>query len=136
MVKQLLLIFSILLSGLFSGGKQSGDVQAAGHSHSSCVEETKAMDWPEQSADWSSAAVLPFQSARFSGEDSPVIPSVRLTEHGRRIQVSHKFPFRVIKAGKVIDRHHFVIFHDELLRFQSGIRSNDRYIHSICSLLI
>ena len=117
-MKQLLLILSFFLSCLFSDGRISDAEQCAKFS-STIVETTKQN-----------------QSARFSGENTNVTPSVRSTSSSRRTQVSQKYPFRIVKAGKVIDRYNFYIFLTELLQFHTGVHSTRRYIHTICCLLI
>lgn len=132
-MKVLVLILSFILS--FIDGGRITDVRTSVR-HSSCVVEVAGQDNSEKAPNYSTPAILPIQSAGFSGEDTSVAPSVRSTNSGRRIQLSQKFPFRVIKDGKVIDRHCFYTFQTNLIRFSSGIHSTDRYIHSLCQLLI
>ncbi len=86
--------------------------------------------------DSKSFGILPTRTAGYSGENNSVTPSVRLTNSGRRVQSFGKAPFRVIKDGKVIDRHNFYTFQTDLKQFSSGIHSINRYIHSLCQLLI
>ena len=86
--------------------------------------------------DCKSFGILPTRTAGYSGENNSVTPSVRSTNSGRRIQPSGKAPFRVIKDGKVIDRHNFYTFQTGLKQFSSGIHSSFRYIYSLCQLLI
>lgn len=132
-MKLVVLILSFFLS-VFSGGR--GDVSGQYEEGPSSVVETTGSDKSEGAPDYYTQAILPVQTARFSGDGSSVTPSVRSTNSGRRTQVSPKFPFRITKAGKTIDRRHFFIFQEELHQFQTGIHSTSRYIHSICHLLI
>ena len=131
-MKILILILSFILS-VFSDGKVA--IAGENEKHFASGVEAARQNKPDNNPSCYSQAILPVQSARFSGESSGVAPMVRFTA-GRRTQVSQKFPFRIIKAGKIIDKSHFFIFQEELHQFQSGIRSTSRYIHSICHLLI
>lgn len=139
-MKQLLLILSFLISCLFSGGDVADSGQRGGVGKSaeiaSAVVGTTAQDQAERNRDYNSQAILPSQEARVSGEKTSVSPTVRSNSSGRRTQVSQKHPFRIIKAGKVIDRNNFQIFQEELHQFQTGIHSISRYIYSIRHLLI
>ena len=132
-MKALILILSFILSVLSDG---KGAIAGESERHFASSVEASRKNKPDNNPNCYSQAILPVQSARFSGEDSSVAPIVRSTNAGRRTQVSQKFPFRIIKAGKIIDKSHFFIFQEELHQFQSGIRSTSRYIHSICHLLI
>lgn len=132
-MKILILILSFILS-VFSDGK--GSIVGEGEKYIVSGVEAARENKPDNAPNCYSQAILPVQYARFSGEDSGVAPIVRSTNAGRRTHVSQKFPFRIIKAGKIIDKSHFFIFQEELLQFQSGIHSTSRYIHSICHLLI
>ena len=131
-MKLVVLILSFFLSVFGGRGAVSGQYEEG----PSSVVETTGPDKSEGAPDYFTQAILPAQTARFSGDGSSVNPSVRSTNSGRRTQVSPKFPFRIIKAGKTIDRRHFFIFQEELHQFQTGIHSTSRYIHSICHLLI
>ncbi len=133
-MKQLLLILSFFLSCLFSDGRISDAEQCA--KFSSTIVETTKQNQSDSNPNYNAQAILPVQSARFSGENTNVTPSVRSTSSSRRMQVSQKYPFRIVKAGKVIDRNNFYIFLTELLQFQTGTHSTRRYIHTICCLLI
>lgn len=93
-------------------------------------------DGSDRNPDYDAPALLPSQTARFSGEDTSIAHSFRTTNSGRRTQVSQKSPFRFVKAGKVIDRRNFYTFRTELHQFQTGVHSTSRYIHTICHLLI
>ena len=132
-MKVLILILSFFLS-VVSGSKMDNFGQC--ESCYSTIAEYAGHSNPDNDPNYYPQAVLPAQSARFSGEESSVTPSVRSNSSGRRIQVLQKFPFRIIKAGKIIDRYHFLVFQIEVHQFQSGIHSTSRYIHSICRLLI
>lgn len=133
-MKQLLLILSFFLSCLFNGGRISDAEQCV--KFSSAIVETSEQNPSDSNPNYDAPALLPVQSARFSSENTNVTPSVRSTNSGRRTQVSQKYPFRIVKAGKVIDRNNFYIFLTELLQFQTGSHSTRRYIHTICCLLI
>lgn len=134
LMKHILLILSFFLSCIFSGGKVSVDEQYE-HFSSSVIKETEH-DRSDRDPNYRSFAVLPARTASFSSENTSVAPTVRSTNSGRRTQVSQKSPFRMIKAGKVIDKTNIIIFQTELHKFQTGIHSISRYIHSICCLLI
>ena len=133
-MKQLLLILPFFLSCLFNDGRISDAGQCA--EYTSAIVETSEQNPSDSNPDYNAQALLPVQSARISGENTNVTPSIRSTSSGRRTQVSQKYPFRIVKAGKVIDRNSFYIFLTELLQFQTGSHSTRRYIHTICCLLI
>ena len=133
-MKQLLLILSLFLSCLFTDGQISDAEQCP--KFSSAIVETTEQNQSDNNPNYNSQALLPVQSARVSGENTNVAPSVRSTGSGRRTQVSQKYPFRIVKAGKVIDRNNFYVFLAELLQFQTGAHSTRRYLHTICRLLI
>ncbi|MBQ0124324.1 MAG: hypothetical protein KBS58_05770 [Bacteroidales bacterium] len=130
-MKHLLLILAILLSWSLRDSDPAIIFQQDIVSSSTLEEEHQ--DQPE--SNYSAPAILPVQTARFSGETSNFVPSARTSHSGHRSQVSQKFPFRVIKTGKIIDRSNLSFFLTELKQFPSGIHSISRYIHSICQLL-
>ena len=130
-----ILIIAAFLSSLFCDrnarfeGSQCGNVGIA--------IESKEQNQSNDNPDCKSFGILPSQTAGYTGENNSVISSsVRSTNSGRRIQPSGKAPFRVIKDGKVIDRHNFYTFQTDLKQFPSGIHSTNRYIYSLCQLLI
>lgn len=133
-MRHVLLILSFLLSCLFSDGK-AGDACKL-ESTSTAILAATEQERPDTNPDYNAPAILPAQSTGISVENTNFTPSVKSTNTGRRTQVSQKSPFRIVKAGKVIDRHVFYDFLSELHQFQSGIYSTSRYIHTICQLLI
>lgn len=134
-MKSIVFIFSVLLSFIFGEGKVGDACVRNSHSTGAVVQcaDNDAMDWE---ADFNDVALLPVRTATCNGDSNSIAPSFRSTNSGRRVQSSAKSSFRVIKAGKVFDRNNFYTFQTVILQFQSGIRSNSRYIHSICQLLI
>ncbi|MDO5442600.1 MAG: hypothetical protein Q4G10_02905 [Bacteroidia bacterium] len=133
-MKQLLLILSFLFSSLFSGGK--GYYAENAEVVPSAVIEAAAQDSPDRNPNYDTPALLPVQTAQYSGGNSHVAPSFRSTNSGKRTQTSQKSSFRIVKDGKVLDKNHYFVFQAELHQFQSGIHSTSRYIHAICHLLI
>lgn len=133
-MKGILLIFSLFLSCLFSGSGQIDDVRTG--DTVSLVVEAAESDAAENSTDFNDLAIMPVRTASYSGDGNSFAPSVRSNNTGRRVQSSSRSTFRVIKDGKVIDRHNFCTFRATLLQFPSGIHAADRYIYSICNLLI
>lgn len=133
-MKHFLIILSFFLSCLFGNGKVDTIDRCAKLSAS--VVETARQDRSDKSPNCYSQAILPVQTARFSTENTSVTPSVRSNSSGRRTQVSQKYPFRIVKAGKIIDRNNFYIYQSELRQFQTGIHSISRYIYTIRHLLI
>lgn len=133
-MKGFLLILSLFLSCLFSGSGMRHD--NAGVKAPQTFIESADSDTAEYEAESKDEAILPVRTATYSGDGNNFSPSVRSTNSGRRVQTSSKSAFRILKAGKVFDRNNFHSFRATILQFQSGIRSNSRYIHSICHLLI
>ena len=131
-MKSILLIVSMMLSCLFSGGGRAAQVQNT----AGAVVKTAEQKHADSHTKYNTMGLAPQRTARFSGEDNTVSPSVRSTNSARRIQPSTKSAFRLVKAGKTIDRQHFRTFLTTLGQFQSGIHSTSRYIHAICHLLI
>lgn len=86
--------------------------------------------------DSKSFGILPSSSFGYSGENNNISPSVRSTNSGRQVQHSFKSPSRIIKDGKVIDKHSFNTYITDLKQFQSGIHSTGLYVHFLCKLLI
>ncbi len=124
------LILSCNCSDRFPTGEEvSGIIREA-------VIRPDGSDADERDYDFKRTGILPSRTAGYSGEDNVVFPSVRTGNQGRRVQPSGKAPFRVIKDGKVIDRHNFQTYRTDLKRFSSGPHSTDRYIHTLCQLLI
>lgn len=134
-MRSFVLIFTTLLSFIFGGGRAS-DVCDRNVHHSDAVVQCSDKESADTKADFNNLAILPVRMASYSGDGNSFAPSFRTTNSGRRVQPSTKSAFRLIKAGKVFDRNNFNTFQTALLQFQSGIRSNSRYIHSICQLLI
>ena len=133
-MKGILLILSVFLSCLFSGGGK--ECNAIEGRECGAVVYCAENNNTEEKADFNDLAILPARTASYAGDGNSLAPSLRSTNTGRRVQPSSKSAFRVIKAGKVFDRNNLHAFRAVILQFQSGIRSNSRYIHSICHLLI
>ena len=133
-MKMFILIITAFLSSLFCGRDTQCENSQCGHA--GIVVESKEQNQHDNNPDCKSLGILPSRTAGYSGENNSVTPSVRSTNSGRRIQPSGKAPSRVIKDGKVIDRHNFYTFQTDLKKFSSGIHSSIRYIYSICQLLI
>ncbi len=134
-MKSLVLIFTTLLSFIF-GGDRAIDVCDRSLDCTDAVVQCTDQDATDKKADFDDVAILPVRTVTFSGDGNSFAPFFRPTNSGRRVQPSTKFAFRVIKAGKIFDRNNFYTFQTVILQFQSGIRSNSRYIYSICQLLI
>ena len=134
-MKSLVLIFTILLSFILGEGR-TGDACTRNHQAQDTITGCAERGAQDTKADLSDQAILPARTASFSGDGSSFAPSLRSTSSGRRVQPSSKSAFRIIKAGRVFDRNNFYTFLTVILQFQSGIRSNSRYIYSICQLLI
>lgn len=134
-MKSFVLILATLMSFIFGDGGE-GNACDININYSGSVAHCSGNDATEKKADFKDAAILPVRTATFSGDGNSIAPSLRTTNSGRRVQPSSKSSFRVIKTGKVFDRNNFYTFQTVILQFQSGIRSNSRYIYSICQLLI
>lgn len=133
-MKQLLLILSFFLSCLFNDGRIFDAEQGA--RFSSSIAGIFEQNQSDGKPDYNAQALLPVNPVSCSGQNSNITPSVRSNGSGRRSHASQKYPFRMVKAGKVIDRNNFHVFLTELLQFHTGIHSTRRYIHTICCLLI
>lgn len=129
-MKILLLVFNILSASLFGGVDSEWKTL-----HEEVIVQA-GTDSPDNRQDYRQTDLLPVNTARLSVEESSVTSYVRSSNSGRRIQPSTKFPFRIIKAGKVVDRTNYYTFRISILQFQSGIFSASRYIYVICRLLI
>ena len=128
-------IFLALLS-FISGGDRTSLASDRNFQYTDAVIQCTDNDDKDQKADFNDVAILPVKTASYSGDGNGFAPSFRSTSSGRRVQPTTKFNSRVIKNGKVIDRHNFYTFQTELKQFSSGIHSTNRYIHSLCQLLI
>ncbi len=134
-MKLLLIIIGLILSCNFSD-RSSVDEKVHDIAQATVIGADN-QDNDTRDYDSKSFCLLPSRTAGYSGENNnSVTPSVRSTNSGRRVQSFGKAPFRVIKDGKVIDRYNFYTFQTELKQFSSGIHSTNRYIHSLCQLLI
>lgn len=134
-MKNLVLIFTALLSFIFGGDRASNACDRDIHFTDASI-QCSDNDAADDKADFNDVAILPVRTATYSGESNGFAPSVRQTSPGRRIQQSTRSSFRIIKGGKVFDRNNLYTFRAALLQFPSGFRSTGRYIHSICNLLI
>ena len=134
-MRSIVIIISVLLSFIFGGGRASDACDRNRHCTDAVI-ECADKDATDKTVDINNVALLPVRTTVFSGDGTSFAPSVRSTHSGRRVQPSSKAGFRVIKTGKVFDRNIYLTFRADILRFQSGIHSNSRYIHSICQLLI
>lgn len=129
-VKILLLIFHFLFASLFGGaGVECPPSQVDVFIQSEAESSDNRQDYRQTD-------LLPVSTARLSAEESSVTSYVRTSNSVRRNHPSTKFPFRIIKAGKIVDRTNYYTFQSSILQFQSGIFSTRRYIHAICRLLI
>ena len=133
-MKMLLFIISFVLSCYFNSDVISAKENYDGFS--STIVETAAQDDNNAEPNLYSNAILPSRAARSFGENGGNTLNLRSNNPVRRIQVSQKFPFRIIKAGKIIDIQHFSVFQTIFYLFPSGIKTISRYIHIICQLLI
>lgn len=134
-MKSIILIFTFLFSFIVGGGKD-GDVCNGNIYHTDAVVQCTDNDATDKNADLNNAALLPVRTVNFSGNGSNYAPSVHSTRSGRRVHPSTKSAYHVIKDGKVLDINNFYTTRTFIIHFRSGIRSNSRYIHSICQLLI
>lgn len=134
-MKSIILIFTFLFSFVFGGGKDGGVCNGNLH-HTDAVVQCSDNDATDKNVDLNNAALLPVRTINFSGNGSSYASSVRSTHSGRRLQPSTKSAYRVIKDGKVLDINNVYTTRTFIIHFRSGIRSNSRYIHSICQLLI
>ena len=133
-MKLILIIIGLILSCNFSD-RSSIDEKVRDIVQGS-VNGADKQDAGTRDYDSKTFGILPSRTAGYTGENNSVTSSVRSTDSSRRIQPSGKAPFRVIKDGKVIDRHNFYTFQTGLKQFSSGIHSSFRYIYSLCQLLI
>ena len=133
-MKGIILILSLLLSCVHNSTGERHDIYE-GRFRGTLVSSTDKST-AEKEADLNDLAILPVRTATYSGDGNSFAPSLRPTNSGRRVQPSFKSSFRVIKAGKVLNRNNYCSFQAAILQYQSGIRSNSRYIYSICQLLI
>ncbi len=124
-----------MLLSCLSGGRNTLAEGMDGVSKCSVI-ESSGNGAEDTGDDFQRFGILPARTVGYSGENINSIPSVRSTNSNRRVQFSGKAPFRVVKDGKVIDRHNFYTFQTDLKQFPCGIHSIDRYIHSLCQLLI
>ena len=81
-------------------------------------------------------AILPSCATGYIGGNGSVAFPHRSSNSGRRIQPNARFPFLVVKDGRVFNRNSLYSFQTGLKQFSSGILSTNRYIHSLCQLLI
>lgn len=125
---------SILLPLLLNCNTVSGG--EADHSSGYIIAGSMDQNNGHDSTDFDYPCITFARTAGFTSEENTFQASVRTFKTGRRIQPSVKYSERIIKAGKVIDRRYFHAFQTKLLQFQSGTHSTQRYIHTICSLLI
>lgn len=133
-MKGFLLILSLFMSCLFSdSGLARKDI--SGNPPSATI-EPPGRNANEDAADFNNLAILPVRTASCSGDGNCFAPTLRPTNTCRRVQLSSRSSFRFIRDGKVFDRNNLYTFQTAILRFQSGINSHSRYIHSICHLLI
>ena len=86
--------------------------------------------------DSDSCAILPSCATGYIGGNGSVSFSHRSSNSVRRIQPNAKFSFLVVKDGKLFNRNSLYSFQTVLKQFSSGILSTNRYIHSLCQLLI
>lgn len=133
-MKMFLFIISFILSCYFNSGSTSA--QEHNEIFSTAIVETTDQDSSGTERGLYTNTLLPARAARLYGGNGGYTPTLRSNNSIRRIQVSQKHPFRIIKAGKIIDRQHFFAFQTTFYLFPSGIRIMSRYIHTICQLLI
>lgn len=133
-MKMLLFIVSFVLSCFFNSDAISANENYERFSAS--IVETATQDDNNPGQKLYTNAIIPSRAARSFGENGGNTLNLRSNNPVRRIQVSQKFPFRIIKAGKIIDIQHFSVFRTILYLFPSGIKTISRYIHIICQLLI
>mgnify|MGYP003296148166 CR=1 FL=1 len=133
-MKMLFLIISFVLSCFLNS-----DAISAKENYERCsstLVETASQDDSNTESNLYSNAILPSCAARLFGENGGNTLNLRSNYSVRRVQVSQKFPFRIFKAGKIIDIQHFSVYQTMLHLFPSGIKTISRYIHIICQLLI
>lgn len=133
-MEMFLFIISFILSCYFNSGSTSA--QEHNEKFATAIVETAIQDCSDADLSFYSNALLPARAARVFDKNGGNTLNLRSSHSARRIQVSQKHPFRIIKAGKVIDRQHFFAFRTTFYLFPSGIRTISRYIHTICQLLI
>lgn len=134
-MKSFVLIVTVLLS-FISGGDRASYASGRSVNCTDAAVRCSGDAAADNTADLNDSAILPVRTASYTGDSGSFAPSLRSASSSRRVQPSTKSSFRVIKAGKVFDRTNLYTFRAVILQFQCGIRSNSRYIYSICRLLI
>ena len=134
-MKLLLVIIGFILSCNF-GDRASIDEKVCSDLANGSVICFERQDTGLQDFDSDSCGILPSCTTGFTGGSNSVTSSVRSTNSGHRVQASGKVSVLVIKGGKVIGRHSYHSFQTDVKQFSSGRYSSNRYIHSLCQLLI
>lgn len=126
------LILSFLLSLFSWGGHDAVDPeQAAGR------EDSLTASPVEQTTDFAQNRELCFFAAQgysFSGGNGSPSVLVRVSPSGRRTTSQTKSPFRMVKAGKLIDNNHSYPFLTQSFACSSGLYISERYLFDLCRL--
>ena len=131
-MKILLIIIGLILSCNVSDGLSIDENLRSGIPCTAVVSADR--DSGMGDFDRKSPDMLPFRTAGYSGGSNSLTPPVRSTHSGRGAQDSAKAPF--IRDGKIIGIHTVHTFLTNLNQFSSGRHSINRYIYSLCQLLI
>jgi len=130
-MKRFVLLLGILLAPFFNEAKGN-----CSNSEPQAGVISSARERNIEYDDCKQTALLPIRTAGFSSENSSISSGGRINNSARRTQNNAKSSFRIVKAGKVIDKVNVDYFQTSLHQFQSGQFSKIRYIHTICHLLI
>ena len=134
-MKLFLVIIGFILSCTF-GDRLSIDEKVCCDLTNGSVICSDRQDTGLRDFDSNSCGILPSCTTGFTRGNNSVTSSVRSTNSGHRVQASGKVSFLVIKGRKVINRHSYHSLQTDVKQFSSGRHSSNRYIHSICQLLI
>lgn len=131
-MKTYALILSFLLSLFSWGGFDAVDpVQAAQRKDSLTAGPV------EQTTDFTQNQELCFfasQGYSISGGNGSQSVGVRVSPSGRRTSSQTKSPFRMVKAGKMIDNNHSYPFLTQSFERSSGLYISERYLFDLCRL--
>lgn len=136
-MKCIVLIFTFILSFIFSEGRE-GKVCDSNHHCTYAAVECSASDATHENTDINDAATHPIKTGSFLADGNDLAVLFSSVNSSKRTQPSFKSSFRTINAvkGKVFDRNNLYIFQFLYLHFQYRLSSNNKYLYIICRLLI
>jgi len=102
----------------------------------SIIDDYNSQDDNRDAKEYENLCLSSPRGVNFSGEETSIAPSFRSISSTKRSHSSNRTTFKIYKSGKLIDKNIYVTFLESFSDNPSGLLRLDRYLYSLCTLII